>query len=164
MAENEGTGAGAGTEGAEGTQGTEEGAQGTPEALGDGGKRALAAERKLRVEAEKRATAATTRAQELEDAQKTEAQRDKDRAEKAEKEAAEASAKLLRLEVASEKGLTARQAARLSGTTREELEADADAYLAEVGTKGTPSFDGGARKPAPAPADMNSLIRQRAGY
>lgn len=38
-----------------------------------------------------------------------------------------------RLEVALEKGLTAAQARRLSGSTREELEADADSYIEEHG-------------------------------
>lgn len=40
-----------------------------------------------------------------------------------------AEAKLLRLEVAVEKGLTAAQAKRLTGNTREEMEADADELL-----------------------------------
>jgi hypothetical protein len=38
----------------------------------------------------------------------------------------------LLLEIAFDKGLTPAQAARLQGSTKEELEADADAYLAEV--------------------------------
>ncbi len=48
---------------------------------------------------------------------------------KAEKLAAE----LLRRDIADEKGLTAAQAKRLVGSTREELLADADAFLAETG-------------------------------
>jgi hypothetical protein len=42
-----------------------------------------------------------------------------------------------RLKVALAKGLTLAQANRLSGSTQAELEADADAYLAEVGQTGT---------------------------
>lgn len=42
-------------------------------------------------------------------------------------------AETLRLRVALEKGLTLTQANRLSGSTQEELAADADAYLAEIG-------------------------------
>jgi hypothetical protein len=42
-----------------------------------------------------------------------------------------------RLKVALAKGLTLAQANRLSGSTQAELEADADAYLAEVGSGGT---------------------------
>jgi hypothetical protein len=41
-----------------------------------------------------------------------------------------------RLKVALSKGLTLAQANRLSGSTQAELEADADAYLAEVGQTG----------------------------
>ncbi|MEW1551356.1 hypothetical protein [Streptomyces tsukubensis] len=41
-----------------------------------------------------------------------------------------------RLRVALEKGLTLAQAGRLSGSTAEELAADADAYLAEIGQSG----------------------------
>lgn len=47
----------------------------------------------------------------------------------------------LKLEIALTKGLTARQAERLVGTTREELEADADVFLEESGATGT-SGDG----------------------
>lgn len=51
------------------------------------------------------------------------------RADEAEKRADEAESRLLRLEVAQEKGLTAAQAKRLVGATREELESDADELL-----------------------------------
>lgn len=47
----------------------------------------------------------------------------------AEKRADAAELRALRLEVAAEKGLTAAQAKRLVGATREELEADADEVL-----------------------------------
>lgn len=40
-----------------------------------------------------------------------------------------------RLRVALAKGLTEKQAARLQGSTREELEADADDFLADLGPK-----------------------------
>jgi hypothetical protein len=46
----------------------------------------------------------------------------------------------LRREVADEKGLTAAQAKRLVGATREELEADADDILASFPVKTTPKF------------------------
>lgn len=49
-----------------------------------------------------------------------------------------------RLAVALEKGLTATQAKRLVGTTREELEADADQLLADLGPQ--------HRRPRPNPA------------
>lgn len=49
-----------------------------------------------------------------------------------------------RLEIALEKGLTKTQAKRLVGSTREELEADADELLADLAPK--------ARSPRPNPA------------
>lgn len=54
-----------------------------------------------------------------------------------------------RLEIALEKGLTKAQAARLSGSTREELEADADAYIEEHGLGGGESNTGGQGGQAP---------------
>lgn len=47
-----------------------------------------------------------------------------------------------RLEIALEKGLTARQAKRLVGKTRDELEDDADALLEEIGAAKGGSGDG----------------------
>jgi hypothetical protein len=72
----------------------------------------------------------------------------------------------LRLEVASEKQLTAAQAARLNGSTREELLADADALLAlfptapATGTSaGQPAdFGGGHRGTDVVPADLDAQI------
>ena len=51
----------------------------------------------------------------------------------------------------------------------EDGEPDAKAISAYVeanipATPGTPSFDGGARKPAPTGGDMNSIIRRAAGH
>lgn len=60
---------------------------------------------------------------------KTEAQKAVERAEAAEKRAAETESRALRLEIAAEKGLTPAQAKRLVGSTREELEADASELL-----------------------------------
>ncbi len=74
-----------------------------------------------------------------------------------------------RAEVAHEKGLTADQAARLQGSTRDELAADADALLALFPGSAAP------RNPAPDPSqgsrgsnpagDLDSLIAeaQKAG-
>lgn len=52
-----------------------------------------------------------------------------DKAAAAEKKAIESDERALRAEIASAKGLTAAQAKRLTGSTREELEADADDLL-----------------------------------
>lgn len=62
------------------------------------------------------------------------------------REQAEATLKAARLEIAAEKGLTPLQAARLQGTTREELAADADALKALFPTSLTPGT------PAPDPS------------
>jgi hypothetical protein len=96
--------------------------------LGDAGKKALDEERKARRDAEKALKDAQTRLQELEDRDKSETQKLADRIAQAEKRAADAEANLLRHEVAAAKGVKARW---LSGTTREELEAAADEYLAD---------------------------------
>ena len=78
------------------------------------------------------------RAQELDEAQKTETQRATEALTAAEQRAVAAEAKLMRAEVATEKGLTAAQAKRLVGGTREELLADADDYLASLPQATTP--------------------------
>ncbi|MEZ5380156.1 MAG: hypothetical protein R2754_00015 [Microthrixaceae bacterium] len=95
----------------------------------------------------KRAKAAEDRLAEIEEADKSEAQKLADRAAAAEKAAAEAQAKADRLEIAAEKGLTPQQAARLQGATREDLEADADELL-ELFKSSTGEDDG---KPSGAP-------------
>src|SRR5690606_38203098 len=81
---------------------------GDDEPLGEGGKKALERERRARREAEAR----------LREVEAT-----------LERELAETRREALRLEVAMAKGLTAAQARRLAGNTREELEADADELL-----------------------------------
>lgn len=91
------------------------------------------------------AAAARAKLKELEDANKTEAEKLSDRASTAEQRASEAEARLLKLEIGAAKGLTAKQAARLVGTTTEELEADADELLATFAPAN------GEQKPPPAP-------------
>jgi hypothetical protein len=68
------------------------------------------------------------------EAQKTELQKATDRAAEAERQASEREARALRAEVALEKGLTASQAKRLVGKNRDELIADADELLKDLGT------------------------------
>ncbi|HEX9767011.1 MAG TPA: hypothetical protein VGA36_09625 [Nitriliruptorales bacterium] len=109
---------------------------------------------------------AAARLTELEDANKTELQKAQDAAAAAEKAKADAESRALRIEVATSKGLTAGQAKRLSGATREELEADADELLAEFGGTGkpgpppsgkpTPNPSGG-RDPETEPEEMDPL-------
>lgn len=73
--------------------------------------------------------AAADRLAKLEDEKKSEGEKLADRIAEAEKRAKEAETRALRLEVATAKGLSAAQAKRLVGETREELEADADEIL-----------------------------------
>lgn len=93
--------------------------------LGDGGKKALDEERRARRAAEAELAKYRKAEQAKADADKSEAER---RA-AAEQRAQEADLRATRMEVAFTKGLTPAQAKRLVGSTREELEADADEVL-----------------------------------
>lgn len=100
------------------------------DALGDAGKKALDQERKNARQAARERDALAARLKEFEDRDKSEAQKLIERAEAAERRTVELETRALRAEVAAEKGLTPAQAKRLSGTTLEELQADADDLLA----------------------------------
>lgn len=80
---------------------------------------------------------------EYEDRDKTEAERISERLAEAEKRALDAD----RLEIALEKGLTKSQAKRLVGSTREELEADADELLADLGVNPDDEKPAPSRRP-----------------
>lgn len=99
---------------------------------------------KYRTEAKANADAAK-RLAEIEESSKTEAQRLAERAEAAERELAVTRQAAVRAEIALEKGLTQSQAKRLLGETREELEADADELLKDIGATNGP------RAPRPDP-------------
>jgi hypothetical protein len=141
--------------------------------LSEGGRKALADERKARGAAERLAKASqrqvddlTARLKSFEDRDKSDLDKLTERATAAERAATAAQGQLLRHEVAAAKKLPAGWAGRLRGDTREELEADAEALLTELGEqrqRSTPSYDGGVRTGAPATTDMNALIRQKAG-
>lgn len=98
--------------------------------LGDGGKAALAAERKARAEAEKARKALESELQALRDKDLTEAERVANEAKAATARAEAAEARALRLEVAAANGIDLALAPRLVGATREELEADAEQFKA----------------------------------
>lgn len=105
------------------------------------------------------------KAQELEEAGRSDLEKLTARAEQAERTAAQHEARALRLEVAFEKGLTPAQAKRLVGASREELEADADEILRDFPVKddGRPkgNADLGPRTPAaptnPRQADLMQI-------
>ena len=118
---------------------TDPAAQGEPDALGDGGKKALDAERAARRAAEKRADAAEGRVTELENQVSTlEAAHQQaleevtTSANEARTEAEKAAADVLRYRVALETGVPAKHIGRLQGATEEELRADAASFVADI--------------------------------
>lgn len=117
-----------------------------PSGTDDEAKAELEKWKALARENEKRAKAnadAAKRLQELEDGQKSELEKLQGAQRAAEQRAAEAEQKAMRLEVAVSKGLTPAQAKRLVGTTQEELEADADEFLASIKPAGDSGDEGG---------------------
>lgn len=98
--------------------------------LGDGGKSAIDKERAAARAAEKRAKAAEAELQKLKDKDLSDQDRKDREAKDALTRAEAAEARALRLEVAADKGLDLKLAGRLQGSTREELEADADTLRA----------------------------------
>lgn len=80
---------------------------------------------------------------------------------KAERDAA--ARKALLLEIAADKGLTPAQAARLQGSTKEELEADADALKALFGTAGGAGQGGTPRSGGNRGGDVGATSTVTAG-
>lgn len=100
------------------------------EPLGAPGLAALKSEREAKAAAEKRAAAAESRIKEFEDRDKSEAQKQQEALEQAQKQLADLTVAKTRAEVAAAKGVPA---ALLTGGTQEELEASADALIAFKG-------------------------------
>lgn len=88
--------------------------------------------RKWEQRAKENSEALKTHQQQLEDSKKSAEQRSAEALTKAEAAAQEAATKALRYEVAAEKGIDLAFASRLTGSTKEELEADADALMALI--------------------------------
>ena len=127
--------------------------------LGDAGRKAIAAERKAAREEKRRADEAQAQLDELRRQQMTEQERAVAERDDARKQLEEANARLAafeqertRNEVAAAKGLSLAQARRLSGTTREEFEADADAFKAELAAVAAPPVP----KPDPSAGAVDS--------
>jgi len=104
-----------------------------------------------------------TKVKEFEDRDKSESDRAAERIKDLESKAQVAEQKVLRSEVAADKGVPPKLARFLTGTSKEELEKAADELLAELGGQDRTSFDGGARESAPAKGGMDDLIRRSAG-
>lgn len=115
-------------------QDTQEGA--TPndvaEGLGEGGKKALSAEREARKAAEKAAAELKAKLDEIEQANLSDLEKAQQAAKAAQDRLAEMEATSLRQKVAIEKGVPAKWVDRLRGDTEEELAADADQILADI--------------------------------
>lgn len=110
---------------------------------------------------------ATRKAAELSDTERLQAEATAARAEAeaAKLEAATATAGLVRAQVAADKGLTVDQAARLHGSTKEELEADADALKALFAPAGPAAPRGPQlRHGGPAPKPATSVAEGESRY
>lgn len=110
---------------------------------------------------------ASKRLAELEDANKSEVQRAIEQASEAERRAQDAELRALRIEVATEHGLSRQQTKFISGTTREEIEASinelTDAFRppepqAPISNKPIERLRGGTDPTGPAPVDAKALI------
>jgi len=98
-----------------------------PADLGDGGKKAIEAEREARKNAEKQLRELQRSLKEYEDRDKSELQKALERAEEAERRASTAEFNAMRNKVAAARGVPA---SSLTGTTEDELNASADELIA----------------------------------
>ena len=121
------------------------------EQLGEGGKKALQTERDARKAAEKLATDREARIKELEDAGKSDDDKRSERFQQLETTEREQAVTITdqqgiieRYRVAASKGLDLEAAERLRGKTKEELEADADTWIAKWGSSKSPGDVPGA--------------------
>ena len=96
--------------------------------------------------ANKEAETTRLKLKEIEDRDKSETEKLAERARELEGNLTSAQATALRYEIALDKGIPKSIASRLQGSTREEMEKDADELLKTIGgTKRPQSFDGGAK-------------------
>lgn len=133
--------------------------------LGENGVKALAAERDAR-------KAAEARIKELEDASKSDEQKRAERFDQLTKSDGEKSgtigsleSTITRYQVAAAKGLDLEAAERLRGSSKEEIEADADAWIAKWGKSNGPAPVPGAGARGDGHSDVSPGIdRLRQGY
>lgn len=107
---------------------------------GEGLKKALAAERKQNRDAQARAKAAEARLQEIEDAQKSEAEKLLERATRAEAEATQARTELTRERIAREEGVPPEFIDRLRGESEDEIRDDAKSFVAALPAREGPDL------------------------
>ncbi len=113
----------------------------------DAVRNALKAERTAAKEAAKRAEAAEARLAELEERDKSEVEKAQGKLTKAEQRAADAEAKLLRYEVATELNVPAKLVPLLTATSEEGLREQATLLLENAKPADASDFDSGARTP-----------------
>ena len=134
---------------------------------GDAGQKALEAFKSRAKEAEKQAKELAAQLEARDEAEKSELEKAQGKLSKAEKAAAEATAKLLRFEVANDLEVPAKLVPLLTARDREGLEMQANLILENAKTAPAPNFDGGAREAAPEPVEPgkahNALLLQLAG-
>lgn len=127
------------------------------------GKKALDAFKKRAREAEDAKRELETKVKEFEDRDKSEQEKLEERAATAERQAEQAQAQLLRIQVATNKKLPLELASRLQGKDKKELEADADRLLELVKPNGKPAGDVDAGKgEGGGSASFNDLMRATA--
>lgn len=115
------------------------------EKLGEGGMKALKAEREANKQLKAQIAELSEKVKAFEDKDKTEAEKQAEQLAAAQKAAAESGRKAEQYEVAAAKGIPLAAASRLRGSTREEMEADADELLKLLSPKDTE----GHRPPKP---------------
>jgi len=122
-----------------------------PEKLGEGGLKALQAEREARRQASDALTEAQNRIKELEDSTKSDEDKRSERFEALEKSDREKDGQIAdrdglieRYRIAAKKGLDLEAAERLRGKTTDELDKDADTWIAKWGSSKTPGEVPGA--------------------
>lgn len=121
--------------------------------LGDGGKKAIDAERARARAAERRAAEAEAKLKAAADEKLSDQEKVAKRAAEAEDRAVKAEGRALRYEAAAESGLPLTLAMRLQGSTKEELLADAESLksqLAPAATATNGDGQGGTEPPATA--------------
>lgn len=122
--------------------------------------------------ANEEAKQARLRIKEFEDRDKSDQERLAEKASELEGKLTTAEANAARFEIALEKGLTKSQAKRLVGSTREELEADADELLADLGATPEPPVvpvtrrqGGDGKTPTQSPEELaDAVIKRQRGY
>lgn len=139
------------------TAATTEPPQGDPaQALGDGGQKALAAERAARKAAEKATAELTARLNQLESANLSDLERAQREAAEAKDALATLTRQALRDRVALSKGVPADLAEFLSGDTEDELSAKADVLLARLTKAPTSPIPDPSQGTHGAPLALNS--------